>query len=88
MTYADAMSTTARTAGHKIWNEVCWTKWGSEGKNFQVFDQLPGCGTVPRAVLLYRKQLDELTEFVKRPRLGQRNGMARYEADGTINPCR
>lgn len=58
-----------------------------KGKDFKVFDDaeivigicVPGCAEYTR------KQLDELTDFVKRPQIGM-SGLiyARYNADGTI----
>jgi len=57
------------------------------GHNFVVFDSVPfvagicatGCATYTR------KQLDELTDFVKRPQIGAKGLVyIRYEADGTL----
>ncbi|KAA5547561.1 aspartate--tRNA ligase [Adhaeribacter rhizoryzae] len=58
-----------------------------KGKNFKVFDEAElvvainaqGCATYTR------KQIDELTDFVKRPQLGATGLIyARVEADGTV----
>ncbi len=59
----------------------------TEGKNFVVFDSVPfvagicceGCAGYTR------KQIDELTEFVKRPQIGAKGLVyVRYEADGNF----
>ena len=59
----------------------------TEGKNFSVFDSVlfvagiccPGCATYTR------KQLDELTEFVKRPQVGAKGLVyVRYDANGNF----
>lgn len=59
----------------------------TEGKNFVVFDSAEfvagicaeGCATYTR------KQIDELTEFVKRPQIGAKGLVwVKYEADGTM----
>jgi aspartyl-tRNA synthetase len=58
-----------------------------QGKGFQVFDSaelvvgicVPGCGEYSR------KQLDELTEFVKRPQIGAKGLVyIQYKSDGTF----
>lgn len=59
----------------------------SKGKNFKVFDDaetvIAICAT--GAADYTRKQLDELTEWVKRPQIGATGLVyARYNADGTI----
>jgi aspartyl-tRNA synthetase len=59
----------------------------AQGKGFGVFDQaelVAGiCAT--GAASYTRKQLDELTEFVKRPQIGAKGLVyVRYEADGTL----
>ncbi|MFN3528612.1 MAG: aspartate--tRNA ligase [Bacteroidia bacterium] len=57
------------------------------GKNFVVFDSSEAVIGIPVAggANYTRKQLDELTEWVKRPQLGMK-GMVwmRYEADGSL----
>ena len=59
----------------------------AKGKGFQVFDSAesvigicaPGCAEYSR------KQIDELTEWVKRPQIGAKGLVyVKYEADGTI----
>ncbi len=57
------------------------------GKNFGVFDDAEYVGAVcaPNAASYTRKQLDELTNFVKRPQIGAKGLIyVRYEADGTL----
>jgi len=58
----------------------------AKGKNFPLFDQADYIGAicVPGAAEFTRKQLDELTEWVKRPQIGA-SGLiyARYQQDGT-----
>lgn len=57
------------------------------GKNFKVFDEAElVVGICAKGAADYtRKQLDELTEFVKRPQIGATGLVyARYGADGTI----
>lgn len=57
------------------------------GKNFKVFDDAEAViGICAKGAADYtRKQLDELTEFVKRPQIGATGLVyARYNADGTI----
>jgi aspartyl-tRNA synthetase len=58
-----------------------------KGKNFKVFDDAElVVGICAKGAAEYtRKQLDELTDFVKRPQLGATGLVyARYNADGTI----
>jgi aspartyl-tRNA synthetase len=58
-----------------------------KGKGFPVFDSAPYViGICAKGAAEFtRKQLDELTEFVKRPQLGATGLVyARYNADGTI----
>lgn len=57
------------------------------GKNFGVFDDAEYVGAIcaPGAASFTRKQLDELTNFVKRPQIGAKGLIyLRYEADGTL----
>ena len=57
------------------------------GKNFSVFDNVEYVGAIcaEGCAAYTRKQLDELTDFVKRPQIGA-GGLiyVRYEADGSI----
>lgn len=59
----------------------------TSGANFVVFDQAAAVigVPVPQGASYTRKQLDELTEWVKRPQIGMK-GMVwmRYEADGSL----
>ena len=57
-----------------------------EGANFPVFDQAETvlAIAVPSAAEYTRKQLDELTEWVKRPQIGMKGLVTiRYNSDGT-----
>lgn len=57
------------------------------GKDFVVFDSAEYVGAIcaKGAAAYTRKQLDELTNFVKRPQIGAKGLIyARYEADGTL----
>jgi len=59
----------------------------TKGKNFKVFDdaELVVCICAKGASEYTRKQLDELTEWVKRPQIGATGLVyARYNTDGTI----
>jgi aspartyl-tRNA synthetase len=56
------------------------------GKNFIVFDEAEYVGGIcaPQCAMYTRKQLDELTDFVKRPQIGAKGLVyIRYESDGT-----
>lgn len=58
-----------------------------KGKNFKVFDEAPLVVALAAkgAAEYTRKQLDELTEWVKRPQIGATGLVyARYNTDGTI----
>lgn len=58
-----------------------------KGKNFPVFEEAEAVlGIVAPASASYtRKQLDELTEWVKRPQIGAKGLVyARFEADGSV----
>jgi aspartyl-tRNA synthetase len=59
----------------------------TEGKNFAVFDGSEYVGGIcaEGCAAYSRKQLDELTEFVKRPQIGAKGLVwVKYEADGSI----
>ena len=58
-----------------------------KGKSFSVFDSAEYIGAIcAEACAVYtRKQLDELTDYVKRPQIGAKGLVyARVEADGTV----
>jgi aspartyl-tRNA synthetase len=60
---------------------------GLKGKNFSVFDTSEYIGAINAegCATYTRKQLDELTEFVKRPQIGAKGLVyARVEADGSV----
>lgn len=59
----------------------------TQGKNFAVLDDAPYVGAIvaPGCASYTRKQLDSLTEFVKRPQIGAKGMMwVKYENDGSI----
>lgn len=59
----------------------------TEGSGFSVMDdaQYVGAIVAPGCADYTRKQLDQLTEFVKRPQIGAKGMMwVKYEADGSI----
>lgn len=59
----------------------------TEGSGFAVMDSAPYVGAIvaPGCVGYTRKQLDKLTDFVKRPQVGAKGMMwVKYEADGSI----
>ena len=59
----------------------------TEGKNFGVFDSVPFVAGIccPGCAAYTRKQLNELTEFVKRPQVGAKGLVyVRYEANGNF----
>ncbi len=92
MTYADAMKFYGNDKPD-IRFEMKFTELKSNfldlvgGKGFPVFDNAPlVVGICAKGAAEYtRKQLDELTEYVKRPQIGA-SGLvyARYNTDGTI----
>ena len=88
MTYADAMKFYGNDKPD-IRFEMKFVELNDivKGKNFKVFDDAGLIvGTCAKGAAEYsRKQLDELTEFVKRPQIGA-TGLVyvRYNADGTI----
>ncbi len=58
-----------------------------QGKGFGVFDtaQYVGAIVAPACAVYTRKQLDELTDFVRRPQIGAKGMVyARVEADGSV----
>ena len=58
-----------------------------QGHGFSVFDSVPYIGAiaVPGAADYTRKQLDELTEWVKRPQVGAKGLVyIKYNADGSV----
>jgi aspartyl-tRNA synthetase len=88
MTYADAM----RDYGNdkpdiRFEMKFVYLQDLVKGKNFKVFDDAESIAgiNVAGAAGYTRKQLDELTEFVKKPQTGA-SGLvyARYQEDGTI----
>ncbi|MBL7888499.1 MAG: aspartate--tRNA ligase [Bacteroidia bacterium] len=88
MTYADAMKYYGNDKPD-IRFEMKFVELNNivKGQNFKVFDDAQlVVGICAKGAAEYtRKQLDELTEFVKRPQIGA-SGLvyARYNADGTI----
>lgn len=59
----------------------------TEGSGFSVMDSAPYVGAIvaPGCAGYTRKQLDKLTDFVKRPQVGAKGMMwVKYEADGSI----
>lgn len=59
----------------------------TEGSGFSVVDEAPYVGAIvaPGCVGYTRKQLDKLTDFVKRPQIGAKGMMwVKYEEDGSI----
>lgn len=88
MTYADAMKTYGSDKPDTRF-EMKFTELNDVvgGKNFKVFDDAElVVGICAKGCAEYtRKQLDELTDFVKRPQVGATGLVyARYNADGTI----
>ena len=88
MTYADAMKFYGNDKPD-IRFEMKFVELNDivKGKNFKVFDDAGlVVGICAKGAAEYsRKQLDELTEFVKRPQIGATGLVyARYNADGTI----
>ena len=88
MTFAEAM----RRYGNdkpdiRFGMEFCDFTDASRNSGFVMFDQAEYVGgiAVPGCAIYTRKQLDELTEWVKRPQLGA-NGLIyiRYDQDGTL----
>lgn len=88
MTYADAMANYGSDKpdtrfGMKFTDLTSLAK----GKGFQVFDsaELVVGICAPGAATYTRKQIDELTEYIKRPQVGAKGLVwARYEAGGSL----
>jgi aspartyl-tRNA synthetase len=88
MTYADA----ARLYGNdkpdiRFGMEFVEINGVTQNKGFQVFDdaELVVGIRVPGAAEYTRKQIDELTEWIKRPQIGAKGLVyIRYNADGTV----
>lgn len=58
-----------------------------KGKDFTLFNEAEYIGAIcaPKCAVYTRKQLDELTEFVKRPQVGAKGLVyVRYNEDGTL----
>lgn len=88
MTYADAMKYYGNDKPDTRF-EMKFVELNSvvKGQNFKVFDDAElVVGICAKGAAEYtRKQLDELTEFVKRPQIGATGLVyARYNSDGTI----
>ncbi|MBL7865056.1 MAG: aspartate--tRNA ligase [Cyclobacteriaceae bacterium] len=88
MSYADAMKNYGSDKPDTRFG-MTFTELNSQtqGKGFQVFDsaELVVGISVPGAAGYTRKQLDELTEFVKRPQVGAKGLVwVRYEESGTL----
>lgn len=59
----------------------------AKGKEFAIFNDAEYIGAIcaPQCAVYTRKQLDELTEFVKRPQIGAKGLVyVRYNEDGTL----
>ena len=88
MTYADAMKFYGSDKPDTRFDmKFVDIKHLTEGKNFVVFDNSPTVvGICAKACASYtRKQLDELTEWVKRPQIGAKGLVyVRVEPDGTL----
>ncbi len=88
MTYADAMKYYGSDKPDiRFEMKLVEIKDLTEGKNFIVFDSSEYVGAIcaEGCASYTRKQLDELTDFVKRPQIGAKGLVyVRYEADGTL----
>ena len=87
MTYAEAMSNYGNDKPDiRFEMKIVELTEIVKGKSFKVFDDSEYIGTIPvkGGAEFTRKQIDELTEFVKRPQIGA-SGMIylRYNSDGT-----
>lgn len=59
----------------------------AKGKDFSIFNEAEYIGAIcaPKCAVYTRKQLDELTEFVKRPQVGAKGLIyVRYNEDGSL----
>lgn len=88
MTYADAMTNYGSDKPDTRFEmKFCDLTELAKGKSFQVFDQseIVIAITAKGCAGYTRKQLDELTEFVKRPQIGGKGMVwARYEPGGSL----
>lgn len=88
MTYAEAMDKYGSDKPDiRFGMEFTDLKQETSGKNFQVFEQAEAVIgiAVPGAAEYTRKQLDELTDWVKRPQIGALGLVyVKYNADGTL----
>lgn len=88
MTYADAMKYYGSDKPDtRFGMELVEIKDLTTGKDFVVFDSSEYVGAIcaKGAAVYTRKQLDALTDYVKRPQIGAKGLVyARYEADGTL----
>ena len=88
MSYADAMKLYGSDKPDtRFGMQIVELKALTEGKGFGVFDNAEYVGAIcaEGCAAYTRKQLDELTDFVKRPQVGA-GGLiyVRYEADGSL----
>ena len=88
MTWADAMRLYGSDKPDtRFGMEFVELKDLTEGSGFAVMDSAPYVGAIvaPGCAGYTRKQLDQLTDFVKRPQVGAKGMMwVKYEADGSI----
>lgn len=88
MTWADAMRRYGSDKPDtRFGMEFVELKDLTEGSGFAVMDSAPYVGAIvaPGCAGYTRKQLDQLTEFVKRPQVGAKGMMwVKYEPDGAI----
>ncbi len=88
MTWADAMRLYGSDKPDtRFGMEFVELKDLTEGSGFSVMDSAPYVGAIvaPQCASYTRKQLDQLTDFVKRPQIGAKGMMwVKYEADGSI----
>lgn len=88
MTYAEAMATYGSDKPDiRFGMKFADLKAATAGKNFQVFDSAEAVIgiAIPGAAEYTRKQLDEITEWVKRPQIGAKGLVyVKCNADGTF----
>lgn len=88
MTWADAMRLYGSDKPDtRFGMEFVELKDLTEGSGFSVMDSAPYVGAIvaPGCAGYTRKQLDELTDFVRRPQIGAKGMMwVKFEADGSI----